>query len=66
MKWTDIEDIVEKLEEIHPEVEILSLRYTLLKKMIEELADFDPENSECNEKILEAVQKAWLEEREDK
>lgn len=65
MKWTDIEDIAEALEKAYPAAEILSLRYTLLKKMISELSDFDAGSSECNEKILESVQAAWLEIRED-
>ncbi len=65
MKWTDIENISEELEQKYPEVEILALRYTLLKKMILNLPDFKDSEEGCNEKVLEAVQAAWLEIRED-
>jgi FeS assembly protein IscX len=61
MKWLDIEDIAEKLNESHPEFDVISLRFTMLKKMILDLDGFADDQDKCNEKILEAVQAAWLE-----
>lgn len=66
MKWNDIDDIVEKLDEQYPDFDIVSVRYTLLKKMICELKGFADEQSKCNEKILEAIQSEWLSYRNDK
>jgi FeS assembly protein IscX len=63
MKWTDIYDIAIALEDHHPEANILAVRFTQLWQWILALPGFkdDPQNS--NEKILEAIQAAWLEER---
>ena len=63
LKWTDIYDIAIALEEIHPEIDILQVRFTDLWKWVQELPGFadDPERS--NERILEAIQMAWLNER---
>ncbi len=64
--WTDIEDIVLALDEAHPEVDALSIRFTELRKMIEALKDFEPEPGQnVNEQILEAVQAGWHEERQE-
>lgn len=63
LKWTDTEEIGIQLAEKFPELDPLTVRFTDLHKWVTELADFsdDPKNS--NEKILEAIQMAWLEER---
>lgn len=63
MKWLDIEDIVEALEEKFPNEDIMSIRFTELKRKILGLENFDDDQNRCNEKILEAIQAAWLEER---
>jgi FeS assembly protein IscX len=63
MRWIDIEDITLALEEKYPEVDIWSLRFTDLQKWVLELEGFDDNPKHCNEKILEAIQAAWLEER---
>ncbi len=65
MKWTDSLDIAMALDEAHPEVDPLSLGFVQLHAWVLELADFEdaPENS--SERILEAIQMAWIEERED-
>lgn len=65
MRWIDIEDITIALEEKHPEVDILAVRFTDLQKWIMDLEGFDDNPKHCNEKILEAIQAAWLEERGD-
>ncbi len=63
MRWTDIYEIAIKLEELYPDIDILSINFQKLKGMIEGLPGFLPQETRCNEKILEAVQSAWLEER---
>lgn len=64
LKWTDSLDIAIELDESHPDVDPQYVRYTDMHQWICELEAFDdiPENS--NEKILEAIQMAWIEEKD--
>ena len=64
LKWTDVNDIAIELYEAHPEVDPLSIRFTVLHRWVMELADFDDEPDRSGEKILEAIQAAWMEEAE--
>ena len=63
LKWTDVYNIAIALDEAYPEVDILSVRFTDLWSWIQELPGFDDDPKKCNEKILEAIQMAWLDER---
>jgi FeS assembly protein IscX len=63
MKWTDILDIAISLEEKHGDKDNVNLRFTDLHKWICELEDFDDDPNKSNEKILEAIQMAWIDER---
>lgn len=63
MKWTDTYDIAIALEERYPHVDILGVRFTDLWQWIQGLPDFDDIPERSNEKILEAIQMAWLDER---
>lgn len=65
MKWTDIQDIAIVLEKTYPDVDILQTRFTDLWKWVQELDHFQDDPEKSNEKILEAIQMAWLDERED-
>lgn len=64
LKWNDIHDIAIELEENYPDKDNINLRYTDLHKWITSLKDFDDNPDKSNEKILEAIQMAWIEERE--
>lgn len=64
MRWLDIYDIAELLEDKHPDVDVKNLRFTDLHKWVVELDEFDDDPKRSNEKILEAIQAAWLKERE--
>ncbi len=64
VNWTDIYDIAFALEEVHPEAIILDVRFTDLWQWVQELPGFEDDPNRCNEKILEAIQMAWLDERE--
>lgn len=64
MRWSDIQDIAIELEEKHPQADNVNLRFTDLRKWVVELDDFDDDPEGCNEKILEAIQMAWIEERD--
>ncbi len=62
MKWTDTLDIAIELAEAHPEVDPRTLRFTDLHRWVMELPDFDDDPNHSGEKILEAIQMAWIDE----
>ncbi|HEB67764.1 MAG TPA: Fe-S assembly protein IscX [Gammaproteobacteria bacterium] len=64
MKWTDTLDIAIALDEAHPDVDPRYIRFTDLHQWVRELEEFDDDPNRSNEKILEAIQMAWIEERE--
>ncbi len=65
MKWTDVREIAVALAERHPGVAPLSVRFTDLHRWVRELPGFQDDPARSSEKILEAIQMAWLEEVED-
>ena len=64
MLWTDVNDIAIELSEAHPDVDPLALNFVDLSIWVMQLADFDDDPDRCGEKILEAIQAAWIEELE--
>ena len=64
MKWQDTQDIAIALEDKYPHKDNINLRYTDFHKWIVELDEFDDDPQKSNEKILEASQAAWIEERD--
>ena len=54
LRWTDIRDIAILLEERHPDVDILGVRFTDLWKWVQALPGFEDDPNRSNEKILEA------------
>ena len=64
MKWTDVTDIAIELDEAHPEVDPTRVNFVDLMNWVLALPDFDDDPSHCGERILEAIQQAWIDERE--
>lgn len=62
LKWTDTRDIAIGLTDAHPEVNPQLVRFTDLHRWVTELEDFDDDPMRSNEKILEAIQMAWIDE----
>lgn len=62
MKWTDTLEIAIALSERHPDVDPRAVRFTDLRDWILELPGFDDAPERCGERILEAVQQAWIDE----
>lgn len=62
LKWTDSLDIAIELSERHPDVDPRGVRFTELSEWIMALEEFDDDPKHCGERILEAVQMAWIEE----
>ena len=63
MKWTDTFDIAIALDEAHPDVDPQYVRFTDLHQWVMELEGFDDTADRSGEKILEAIQMTWIEER---
>lgn len=62
LKWTDSLDIAIELSEKYPDIDPQYIRFTDLHEWICGLDDFDDDPEHSNEKILEAIQMAWLDE----
>jgi FeS assembly protein IscX len=62
LKWTDVNEIAIELYEAHPDVDPLGIRFTDLHRWVMALPDFDDDANRSGEKILEAIQAAWLDE----
>jgi FeS assembly protein IscX len=62
MKWIDINDIAIELLEAHPDVDPLAINFVDLRNWVMALPDFDDDPNHSGEKILEAIQAAWIEE----
>ena len=62
MKWTDITAIAEALYDKHPDIDPLTIRFTDLHNRIVQLEEFDDDHTRGGEKVLEAVQQAWIDE----
>ncbi len=65
LMWTDVEDLGIRLQEEHPDLDPLTVRFTDLLAWIVALPDFKDDPKTSNEKKLEAIQMAWYEEYQD-
>jgi FeS assembly protein IscX len=64
MNWHDVQKIAIALEEAHPDKDNLNLRFTDLRSWIVALPGFAGAPDGCNERTLEAIQMAWMDERD--
>lgn len=62
MKWTDTLDIAIALADAHPDVDPEHVRFTDLHAWVLALDGFDDDPKRSGEKILEAIQMAWIDE----
>jgi FeS assembly protein IscX len=62
MRWTDINDIAIELVDTHSDVDPLAINFVDLRNWVLALPDFDDDPNHSGEKILEAIQAAWIEE----
>lgn len=63
LKWIDIQEIVGELDEKYPDVDPLRVNFKALYDWILALENFDDDPNRCGERILEAVQQAWIDEK---
>ena len=64
LKWTDTLDIAIELDEQYPDTDPLRVNFVDLRNWVMALDDFDDDPEHCGERILEAIQAAWIEERD--
>jgi FeS assembly protein IscX len=64
MKWTDTREIAIALADTHPDIDPKAIRYTDLHRWVLELPGFADDPNRSGEKILEAIQMAWIDEAE--
>ncbi|MGI9347082.1 MAG: Fe-S cluster assembly protein IscX [Gammaproteobacteria bacterium] len=62
MKWSDTLEIAIALVDKYPDIDPLTVRFTDLHQWICDLDGFDDAPEKSNERILEAIQMAWIEE----
>ena len=65
MKWTDVFDIAMALADTHPEINQQYVNFVDLHAWVCNLEEFDDDPERSGEKILEAIQAAWIEEVAD-
>lgn len=65
LKWSDAYEIASQLYDDDPELDPLTLRFTELRDMVMALPDFEDQIENLNEKVLEGIQMAWLDEYQD-
>lgn len=65
MKWTDSRLIAIELAEAHPDIDPKTVNFVDLMNWVEALPDFNDDPKHCGERILEAIQQAWIDESED-
>ena len=64
LKWTDTLDIAIELDETHPDVDPVHVNFVELREWVMALPEFDDDPNHSGERILEAIQMAWIEEKE--
>lgn len=62
MRWTDVSEIAIALVEAHPDVDPRTVRFTDLHRWVQDLPGFDDDPNRSGEKVLEAIQAAWIDE----
>lgn len=64
LKWTDTLDIAIELADSKPDIDPLTIAFPQLMEMVMDLDEFDDDPDHCGERILEAIQMAWVQERD--
>ena len=63
ISWTDSLEIAISLEEAHPDIDPITINFVDLRQLVMALEDFNEGDTQCGEKILEAIQMCWIEEK---
>ncbi|MBO9479820.1 MULTISPECIES: Fe-S cluster assembly protein IscX [Gammaproteobacteria] len=65
LKWADVYDIAIELYEAYPDVDPRYVNFVDLRSWVLALDSFEDDPERCGEKVLEAIQMAWIEESEE-
>ena len=63
ISWTDSLEIAISLEDAHPDIDPLTINFVKLRELVIALEDFKEGDTKCGEKILEAIQMCWIDEK---
>lgn len=65
MHWLDVQQIAEALEDAHPDIDPRAVSFPKLRALVMSLPGFaEQAGHPSNERILEAIQAAWIDEHE--
>lgn len=64
LMWSDVLDIAIELAEGYPQVDPRFVNFVDLHRWVLELPDFSDDPQRGGEKVLEAIQAAWIEEQD--
>jgi FeS assembly protein IscX len=62
MKWLDTREVAIALADAHPEVDPRKVNFVDLYRWVMALDGFSDDPNRAGEKVLEAIQAAWIEE----
>ena len=62
LKWVDVQEIAIQLSDLHEDVDPKYINFVNLHRMVTELPEFDDDPQRSGERVLEAIQAAWIEE----
>ena len=62
--WTDSLEIAISLEELSPNIDPTTINFVDLRQLVMDLEGFEEGQSKCGERVLEAIQMHWIEEKE--
>ena len=63
ISWTDSLEIAISLEDAHPDIDPLTINFVKLRELVIALEEFKEGDTQCGEKILEAIQMCWIDEK---
>ena len=63
ISWTDSLEIAIALEEAHPDIDPITINFVDLRELVMALEDFNESDTHCGEKVLEAIQMCWINEK---
>ena len=63
ISWTDSLEIAISLEDAHPDIDPITINFVELRELVIALEDFEEGDTQCGEKILEAIQMCWIDEK---
>ena len=63
ISWTDSLEIAISLEDAHPDIDPITINFVELRELVMALEDFYEGDTQCGEKVLEAIQMCWIDEK---